>query len=434
MLQLNFNSISEALPGAKWQKLFNTHWPAYKAWFQSKGAATNPSLQTCVENLKRYMPEYMPTYERLCKLAGDDEIASRFLTGYQPPAYISGCSQVVWQQEPMLVRNYDYHPNLSEGTVLLSAWNGKQVMATGDCLSGVVDGMNDDGLVASLTFGGRKIVGNGFGIPFIIRYVLEFCSNVAEAVEALKRIPSHMAYNIMVLDKTGAYKMVYISPDQPARVTDKPASTNHQEKIDWPEHAHFTHTVEREKYILQALYDAKQDRENLANSFLKFPLFNRLYSQGFGTIYTAVYKPVEGIMELRWPDKILSQTFTGFKEGATLITYTEKAPASAPAYQKPKPAQRDISVPGEKEPAYEVPENGMNEDPNFWENYGKSWASADYAQLSQQVVKTMVESIGLPPGTDTDKILEQYNSEQKKRGQVPWEMLADLWANLGRGK
>ncbi|MDQ6889050.1 MAG: C45 family autoproteolytic acyltransferase/hydrolase, partial [Bacteroidota bacterium] len=198
MLQLNFNSVSEMLPGPKWLQLFNTHWPAYKVWFESKGAAEHPDLKTSIANLERYMPEMIPTYKQLCKLAGDDKIAARFLTGYQPPAYISGCSQVVWKQTPMLVRNYDYHPHLSEGTLLQSAWNGKKVIATGDCLSGVVDGMNEDGLVASLTFGGRKVTGKGFGIPFIMRYVLEFCSDVSQAVDALCRVPSHMAYNVIV--------------------------------------------------------------------------------------------------------------------------------------------------------------------------------------------------------------------------------------------
>lgn len=431
MLQLNFNSISEAMPGEKWQKLFNTHWPAYKAWFESKGAAHQPSLETCVENLKKYMPEYLPTYKRLCALAGDDEVAARFLTGYQPPAYISGCSQVVWQDEPMLVRNYDYHPHLSEGTVLLSAWNGKQVLATGDCLSGVVDGMNGDGLVVSLTFGGRKIVGKGFGIPFIIRYVLEFCSSIAEAVEALQRIPSHMSYNIMLLDKSGAYKMLQLSPDNPAVVTDTPASTNHQGKVDWPEHAQFSKTVEREKFILDALYDTSQNRDSIVQSFLNPPLFNRLYSDGFGTVYTAVYKPLEGSMELKWQDKNLLQSFSDFKECNTLVTFTEKVPMTAPSYHPAEPAQRDTKVPAQQQPAYQVSEYSGFGDANYWIEYGQSWASGNPTQLSQQIAKSIVASLGLPADANTRKIIDQFMNEEKRRGQVPWEMLADLWSNLG---
>jgi len=38
-------------------------------------------------------------------------------------------------------------------------------MGMSDCLWGLLDGVNGDGLCASLTFGGRRIVGVGFGIP-----------------------------------------------------------------------------------------------------------------------------------------------------------------------------------------------------------------------------------------------------------------------------
>ncbi|CAN5121783.1 C45 family autoproteolytic acyltransferase/hydolase [soil metagenome] len=415
MLQLNFNSVSETEPGEKWLSLFNTHWPAYRAWFVSKGAATHPDLSTSVDMLQKYMPELMPLYKKLCNLTGNNEIANRFLTGYQPPAYISACSQVVWKEEPMLVRNYDYHPHLSEGTLLHSAWNGRQVIATGDCLWGVVDGMNEDGLVASLTFGGRKAVGKGFGIPVILRYVLEFCSNVQEAVDALKRIPSHMAYNIMVLDKTGAYKMVQLSPDRTPVVTDALVSTNHQGVIDWPEHASFSKTVEREKFILDELKTKGQDAEGIASSFLQSPLYNRQYNDGFGTIYTAVYKPALGAMELRWPDETMLQSFSNFIETKVTITYTEKVPVQAPVYQVPQ---------------YADGEYASNADADYWVEYGKSWATGKPVQLSMQVAKQIAGAIGLSAGEETDKLLEKFISENKRRGQIPWEMLADVWSSL----
>ena len=47
--------------------------------------------------------------------------------------------------------------------VLRSGWQGRQVMGTSDGLWGLVDGVNDAGLSISLTFGGRRVVGEGFG-------------------------------------------------------------------------------------------------------------------------------------------------------------------------------------------------------------------------------------------------------------------------------
>jgi predicted choloylglycine hydrolase len=46
-----------------------------------------------------------------------------------------------------------------------------------DCLWGLLDRVNDAGLAISLAFGGRPQVGEGFGIPLVIRYVQETCGS-----------------------------------------------------------------------------------------------------------------------------------------------------------------------------------------------------------------------------------------------------------------
>ena len=77
------------------------------------------------------------------------------------------------------------------------------MLGTGDCLWGLLDGLNEDGLAASLTFGGSREVGTGFGISIVMRYLLETCTTVAEALSVLDRVPVHMAYNVTVLDAAG---------------------------------------------------------------------------------------------------------------------------------------------------------------------------------------------------------------------------------------
>ena len=334
-MQLHFSSISEPTqPGPKWQKLFHTYWAAYHAWLNSKGVTHTPDLQTSQAALKYYMPEMLPTYERLCQLVNADEVAARFLTGFQPPAYISACSQAVRTADNIqLVRNYDYHPDLIEGTLLLSAWNGKKVIANSDCLIGAVDGMNEDGLVISLTFGGRKAVGSGFGIPFILRYVLEFCSGVEEAVEALIRIPSHMSYNVTVIDKSGAFKTVMLAPDRAPVVTDAAFTTNHQGVVDWPENAQFNRTIERSDFLENRLAQ-NISTDDLADAFLQTPLYSKRFTEGFGTLYTAVYRPTEGSVQLRWPNENMRQTFAGFQEEYKLIKFNQPI-APIPTWEMP---------------------------------------------------------------------------------------------------
>ena len=58
-------------------------------------------------------------YERLVELAGGGDLAARMLALYDPPPYLSGCSQgVLRQSSPVLVRNYDYAPDRLEGVIL----------------------------------------------------------------------------------------------------------------------------------------------------------------------------------------------------------------------------------------------------------------------------------------------------------------------------
>ena len=88
-------------------------------------------------------------------------------------------------------------------------------MGTSDGLWGLVDGMNDAGLAISLTFGGRRVVGDGFGVPLILRYVLQTCETAEEAGEVLARVPTHMSYNVTVLDAKRNYLTAMMAPDRP---------------------------------------------------------------------------------------------------------------------------------------------------------------------------------------------------------------------------
>ncbi len=291
-MYLDFRAVEEAVPGRKWQGLFRRHWPSYEYWFFSSGIEQRPTFAVAERMLKRHMPELMPTYERLCDLAGGGDIAARFLSLYRPPAFLTGCSQVVWPgAEPMLIRNYDYSPALCEGAILLSRWNGRSVLATTDCLWGALDGVNDAGLAVSLTFGGRQVVGDGFGVPLIVRYILEFCDTTKDAEAVLRRVPSHMAYNVTVVDRGCDFITAYLAPDREPRISPVPIAANHQGEIDWHKYARATATVERERFLFFRLQDSKMTAPKLLRCFLRSPLYTTAFDNGFGTLYTAAYKP-----------------------------------------------------------------------------------------------------------------------------------------------
>src|SRR5438105_2584250 len=314
-MQFHFESIAEDHPGPKWQSLFDRYWPAYQTWFLSEGASARPRYLTSLRELRKHMPELVPTYEQLVELAGGSDLAARFLSSFCPPSYLIACSQAVWSRDaPMLVRNYDYSPKLCEGVILKSAWNGKQVIAMSDCLWGVLDGINEDGLAVSLSFGGRRVVGVGFGVPLVLRYVLEFSSSTDDAIAVLERMPVHMAYNVTVVDATGKFVTAYLRPDQPPVIRAVPYAANHQEEIEWEQHAHATATLERERFLYSQLRGGAQSAQELIASFLNPPLYSDKFERGYGTIYTAVYRPVERSIEYLWRDLRWALSFDHFEE------------------------------------------------------------------------------------------------------------------------
>lgn len=311
---LTINAIQEEKPGPKWQELFDGFWPGYKEWFLSEGHLARPGYMTSLKNLRRHMPELVPIYEQLAELAGGGDLAARFLSMYCPPPYLAGCSQAVWLKgEPFLVRNYDYDPKLYDGILLRTNWR-RPVIAMVDCLWGALDGMNDAGLVASLAFGGRKMVGEGFGVPLILRYLLEVCDTTDEAKSALQRIPSHMPYNVTVLDRTGTFTTAFLSPDRPPVFVDDQVITNFQGKVEWQEYAQFTASVERKEYLDAQIANGEDSAEKVIGKFLKPPLYNTKFEKGFGTLYTAIYQPGQTSVDYIWPGKKLAQSLANFSE------------------------------------------------------------------------------------------------------------------------
>jgi predicted choloylglycine hydrolase len=196
------------------------------------------------------MPELVPVWEHLVELAGGDEVTARLLTLWNPPAFPPGCSQAtLGGRAPLLIRNYDYGLDLFERVVYSTAFTGRRVLGTGDCLWGLVDGMNDAGLAVSLAFGG----------------------------------------------------------------------TNHRGTVpEYPERARSLRSVERQRLLL-SLLDSEPDVIGLASAFLRPPLRSTEYGRAFGTLYTAVYRPNEGVVDYLWPDDSWQRTFDSVDATKTVV-------------------------------------------------------------------------------------------------------------------
>jgi predicted choloylglycine hydrolase len=322
---LEFHAVAEPQPGPAFTARFEATWAAYRAWYLRDGDAARPSYLGCRHALETYMPELVPTWERLTALAGGGDLAARMLSLYDPPPLVTGCSQAVLDRdEPLLVRNYDFDPALLEGVIALTAYTGRRVLGMSDCLWGLLDGVNDAGLAMSLAFGGRRVTAPGFAMPLIVRYLLELCATTREAVAVLGRLPVQAAYNLTIVDREGAAVTVHVGPDHPAELGRAVVATNHQRTVDWPEHAEAVRSQEREQCMLDLL-EARPSESEFVAAFLEPPLYSTAYAEGFGTLYTAVYRPAEGAVDYRWPDATWRQAIDSFEAGALTRSRSSRA-------------------------------------------------------------------------------------------------------------
>ncbi|WP_331371279.1 C45 family autoproteolytic acyltransferase/hydolase [Sinorhizobium chiapasense] len=313
-MEKTFVSAREDRPGEDWLSRFTTGRAGAESWYFGRArtsAPTAPTARECRAALAQHMPELIPHYEHVCALVGDDELAHRVLSHYRPAPEGYGCSQAVWlgKEGPALVRNFDYPPDIVSDRFELTAWSGLKVIAKAQRpWGGCVDGMNEEGLVASVTLGGGRVQGRGFSIILMIRYVLETCHRVGQAVDALCRIPVALAQNVTLLDRSGTYATLLLGPGQRPIITRLKACANHQRSERAP-----PNSLARQQALLQALDEPSMSLKGLTDRFLEPPVHAR--NPRFPTLYTAVYRPEEGRVDYVWPGKRWSQGFAHFQPG-----------------------------------------------------------------------------------------------------------------------
>jgi len=305
-----------AAPGPEAAAQFHRAWPSYRRWFLHAGEEERPSFADCRDAVRSWMPEIYDDFRAFVDAVGGGDLEARFLSHWCPPPLVTACSIAMQAAPaPMLVRNYDYPPSLSDALALRTHWSGRSIIGMSDCGWGLMDGMNDAGLSIAISFGGRREVGRGFGIGLIVRYLLQVASTTAEAIERIGDLPVQMSYNLAVVDAMGDRRVVQLAPDRPARLSPFAYAANRQGETDWPRHAEYCNTVEREEYLASLVSFPLMDGTELVSAFLRPPLYRPLFESTWGTVYTTAYEPLTGTMTLLWPDEHWALSVHGDETG-----------------------------------------------------------------------------------------------------------------------
>lgn len=204
-----------------------------------------------------------------------------------------------------------------------------------------------------------------------------------------------MAYNVTVIDKSGAHRTVMLAPGLMPEVTNDNFATNHQGTVDWPENASFNQTLERSASLKQTLLLKEVDAEMVLKAFLAPPLYNTRFEEGFGTLYTAEYLPKQGQVNMYWPGDHVSQSFQNFTETYKRIDFSKIISAT----------NHYLGVPdlGSKTP---------HTTPTDWQ---------------ETVTESIVNAMARENPSASRQQLDNLRQMIRNRGAVSWKKLMDFW-------
>jgi hypothetical protein len=119
---------------------------------------------------------------------------------------------------------------------------------------------------------------------------------------------------VTAVDRAGRRATAYLAPDRPARITGRAVATNHQGEVEWVPYAAAIRSVERQQRLEELLADGA-GASGVAAACLQPPLYATRFGRGFGTLYTADYRPGEGVVRYRWPDRTMERSLDRFESG-----------------------------------------------------------------------------------------------------------------------
>jgi hypothetical protein len=89
-------------------------------------------------------------------------------------------------------------------------------------------------------------------------------------------------------------------------------TTNHQGSVEWAPYTTAIRSVEREQRLEELLAHGT-GASGLIEACPRPPLYATRFHQGLGTLYTAEYRPDDGIARYHWPQHSWEQSLNKIK-------------------------------------------------------------------------------------------------------------------------
>ena len=254
----------------------------------------------CREHVEQVFPEIIDEIKGVSEGSGIeyDELSNHILV-YPFRSKAPGCTSFTINHngETWVGRNYDMFYWLKDDLecYLSVPKGGYRSLAQTDMMVGREDGINEKGLYAAL-HGVPSIFTPGVHFWISIRYILDKCENVDEAIEYLEETKHHCAFHVMLADRSGKRAVVEVHPNK-VRVRwpegDYIVTTNH---LNHPEMKELTlfeppDSWPRYKKVTEELDKIHDVDEKSFQSILRSHdglVCSHLEQFGVGTLYSTV--------------------------------------------------------------------------------------------------------------------------------------------------
>ncbi|WP_416149835.1 C45 family autoproteolytic acyltransferase/hydrolase [Salipaludibacillus sp. HK11] len=204
-----------------------------------------------------------------------------------------------FQNDEMIIgRNYDMLLSVKKFTEssLICMENKLRFVGHSDVFIGKVDGLNEKGLFIGMTLVPSEETRPGINFYFAIRYILEHCQIVNEAIEVLRGFHTSLSNNYLVADKNGDMAVIEVGPNHfRVRTPNEDESyivcTNHFVHQTSQPNATWSRTAERNYTMINHLTRKENMREEKAKNIMSdsngYVCLN-LKEHNFGTLYSLV--------------------------------------------------------------------------------------------------------------------------------------------------
>jgi len=200
--------------------------------------------------------------------------------------------------EVIIGRNYDMLFEFKKFTEssLVNLTEANLYVGHSDCFIGKVDGMNEHGLFVGITATPFHEVKPGLNFYFAVRWILENCKDVREAIQFLETFPSSTGNNYLIADKSG--KMVVVEKSPEHWHVRYPKShfihcTNHFASQTISAEWNWSKSIERYDTLEERLMETKEQMNfKVAQSIMsetKGHVCLNLKKQRFGTLFSVLY-------------------------------------------------------------------------------------------------------------------------------------------------